>query len=297
MKLYNTFKDVYVGELTVSDHEELAKFASALIRSKKARNALQVSALLKEAASRIHDVTDFDRIVGLCGYLNKTAEAKKFNWDKASDYVLKGGVVLSATAPLLAAAALALRKHMKHEDSFRTILKEHPSLGGPNTPVTRRHFDTLKTFSPDIAANSLVAGNVLHRLHRLGPEGMDVAQVRELASVQSQLRDGNLGAGNVLRNVGDITKTVGEMLRPVDTAAKDLEVLEQTNRTMRAGNEYRLLTDPNADRTARVEGEVKALRAQLMLKQLQETASRNEPVPSKGPAYLGLESYQKRERR
>ena len=255
-----------MGELTAQEHAELAKFASALIRAKHDKAATKASALVKQAAERVYDPEDFEHVAGLCVYLSKYAANAGFNWSKASDYVLKGGLLASALAPIITPIIQAHKRASKHESTFKEIVKEHPSLGGNNIAVTKRHFDVLKTFAPDIASNSLVAGNVLHRMHRLGPGMMDINQVKELASTQAQLQSGT--GKDTLKTVGDLMKTVGETIKPVDPQAREMAAVEQDNKFMRAMQERDKLTSREVNVTSKLKREADLLRAQKELARL-----------------------------
>jgi len=263
MRLFDIFKDVYVGELTTQEQGELAKFASALLQAKYTKSASAASAIIKQAAERIHDPEDYEHIANLCLYLSKHAASinrSGFDWQKASDYVLKGGVLASALAPILGPVIQRHRQARKHDAAFKEVVREHPSLGGNALATTKRHFDVLKTFAPDVASNSLVAGNVLHRMHRLGPGMMDVNQVKELASTQSQLK-GVGSSADSLRSVGDLLKTVGEGIKPGDPQKALTDSTAAENKFLATMLENDKLRDDRTRLTAKLRREADFMRA------------------------------------
>jgi len=303
MKLYDTLKDVFVGELTPDEQQDLAKFASSLLTAKRKRDGVATSGLLKQASEEIHDMWDFDRTAHLLLHLTKTAATTPTNWDKASDYALKGGMLLAATAPLIMAATNAIRKNMKFDQSFHEVIRERPMLAGEHMHQTRRHFDALKTFAPDVAQNSLVAGNVLHRMHRLGPEWMDVNVIKELSNTQKFISDHHKATsernqGGALKSVGDTVKTIGEVFKPkevVDPIIGTIAEIENDNKLLRVQKEQReLAKEPSMfDEAIRLHGIAKQKRG--MEKDLKEWADKDakeaKSLLPQNPAYLGVRAH------
>lgn len=184
MSLYSELQDVFVGELSADEQQELAKFAACMLKAKRKKDAKMSAALVKQASDEIYDLDDYDRVISLLAYLRSVPDLQKeASWKRAADYALKGAAITSALAPLAMTAYKAKREASALEKSFKEIIQEHPVLGAAaNLPMTRRYFDALVSFAPPVAMNSLVAGNVIARMHRLGPAMMDINMVKELVS-------------------------------------------------------------------------------------------------------------------
>lgn len=193
MSLYETFKDVYVGDLTEQETRELAKFASALVQAKAEDNAQTALALVKHAASEINEYEDFEAVCnlfvgiknGMPG-LEKIASVDKV--ERGLNVALKGGILATAMAPMFMGMYKKMQQGRKHDQVFKQVLSDNPDLAKSHAyDDTKRNFDTLKQFSPDVASNALVSGNVLQRMHRLGPALMDINMVKELAGTQKDI--------------------------------------------------------------------------------------------------------------
>ena len=219
MNLYETFKDVYVGDLTEQETRELAKFASALVSAKAEENVEKTAALLKHAASEITEYEDFEAISNLfVGIKNNTPGLEKFasvdRVGKNIDIALKGGLLASAIAPIFVGMYKRNQQRRNHDRVFNQILSENPDLAKSHTyEETKRNFDTLKQFSPDVASNALVSGNVLQRMNRLGPSLMDINMVNELASTQKDISD---------RRKKDFEIAPRTSAQAIDSATRDL---------------------------------------------------------------------------
>lgn len=195
MSLYETFKDIYVGELTEQETRELAKFASALVKAKAEQDVEKTAALVKHAASEVTEYEDFEALSHLfMGIKNNTPGLEKFagadNVQRNIDIALKGGLLATTLAPLFMGMYGKFQQGRKHDAVFKQVLSENPDLAKSHTyEDTKRNFDTLKQFSPDVASNALVSGNVLQRMNRLGPALMDINMVKELAGTQKDISD------------------------------------------------------------------------------------------------------------
>lgn len=231
--LYKEFKDVFVGDLTQEETQELAKFASALVRAKATRDLQHTDLLVKSAAAEVVDFQDFYNVSNLFVAMSKTAEAEgKKGWGKALDYGLKGAMLTSVIAPLAMQAYGMFKNKKAYQDSFGTIMREHPNLAnGTSRTMTARNFDAIKQFAPDIAKNSLVAGNVLQRMHRAGTQHMDINVIKELANSQkfvSDFRKDEQGAG-FAANLGTAARGITEVFpakEPVDPLTATREINE-----------------------------------------------------------------------
>jgi hypothetical protein len=68
------------------------------------------------------------------------------------------------------------------ENSYNTMLQQTPQLAGEDQNVIRSYFDVVKTFSPNAAANPLVAGSLVNKMVQFG--GVDHKLVQDMASLQ-----------------------------------------------------------------------------------------------------------------
>lgn len=249
--LYKEFKDVFVGDLSQEETQELAKFASALVRAKATRDLQHTDLLVKSAAAEVVDFQDFYNVSNLFVAMSKTAEAEgKKGWGKALDYGLKGAMLTSVIAPLAMQAYGMFKNKKAYQDSFGTIMREHPNLAnGTSRTMTARNFDAIKQFAPDIAKNSLVAGNVLQRMHRAGTQHMDINVIKELANSQkfvSDFRKDEQGAG-FAANLGTAARGITEVF-PAKEPVDPLTATREINEANKLSQEARDLVDREAMR-------------------------------------------------
>ena len=260
MKLYDTFKDVYVGELSDSEEQELAKFASALVRAKAAANAEAAQDLVKQASEEIYDFDDFRHVANLCMFVKEAARKDgRSKMETAINIATVGGLLTSAFAPLAMRAYNKYSTNKAFDKSFQEIVRERPSLAQPSSiEQTRRNFGVIKSFSPDVAKNSLVSGNVLERMHRLGPAYMDINAVKEMANTQKFVTDHTSKGmpGSTLGDVGNAASTIGkhyqDKAREIQEAAEKMDAAntpEAKLKAMKAMEEYHQFTAPNAAET------------------------------------------------
>ncbi len=236
--LYQELKDSFVGELTVEDQQELAKFASALMQAKASDDAARTDHLVKQAAAEVSDLEDFSKLAHAFLHLEKTAKTGKMS--NALEYGLKGALLMSAVAPLASQLYNSRKASSAYKKSYNEVLQEHPNLSnGTALDQTKRNFEALKQFSPDVAKNSLVAGNVLQRMHRAGPALMDINMVKELSEGQkniSQYRDSGKGtSGNLSSAIKGVQEfTAKEAPKPVPEPKSALDTLQGSNAMARA---------------------------------------------------------------
>jgi hypothetical protein len=68
------------------------------------------------------------------------------------------------------------------ENSYNTMLSSTPQLAGEDQNTIRSYFDVVKTFSPNAAANPLVAGSLVNKMVQFG--GVDHKLVQDMASLE-----------------------------------------------------------------------------------------------------------------
>jgi len=129
------------------------------------------------------------------------AGAAKTKWSTGDKVNLGLGLAgLAATAVPFAAAALRRRKRDKaiHQAHLH-VLMSHPELRGD--AMTGQYYQTLADFAPDVAANPLIAGEILKQVHRTGGEGVSPAWIKELLDIQ-RMRDERHRAPEVKADIG-----------------------------------------------------------------------------------------------
>jgi hypothetical protein len=197
MSIYQEYSCVY-GDLNDAEKDELGKFGADLISAKITNNADKVVELLKEAAGAIDDVDDLDAFLGLVSWLEK--EAWLPTKDTVKNVILPIAGVSFAAVPAAVLGARSLSRSIKHGQSLQAIMREHPAL--KDDPNTSRYFHMIKSFAPDIAANSLVAGNVMDELRKLGPAAVTPARIAELLQLQGRIGDSHARVPDMIASSG-----------------------------------------------------------------------------------------------
>ena len=203
---FDTLGDIYCSNLTSEDHAELAKFASDFKASIAKEDSVAVRRCIDEIVSGVKTEEEYDQLEAVLSFFEKTA-AKKGKRKKKKKAVSQGLFSdpnrMASTAMFGSAALTALgagygiyAKHKKKKQqqeqlraSINTIARRNPELfNQSNLHNTERYFDMITTFSPTIAGNPDVAGNFLINMNRVGPPGMDLNIVKELASLERDIR-------------------------------------------------------------------------------------------------------------
>ena len=208
MNLYETFKDSLVGELSPSEQQELAKFASALTA---ARGTETEEVIVKEAMNGMVDPEDFVKVAHLVAIAQgqeKTASMK--------DNIIAGSSLaagLAAIAPLAIQAVKKMQSRSAQNAALQHAMQQHPMLGEEaNAMQTRQNFQVLRSFAPDVAASKPVAANALVRMHRMGPAAADINMVKELASTQKEISGKQNTRNDYSSGIKDIGRGVGGLL-------------------------------------------------------------------------------------
>lgn len=210
MSLLTSFAPVF-GELRSEESVKIGAFAEHVASAVHADDGDRLKTLVKTAmASLCDDRPAFLRLIGTLNYAEtygtpseKTAVARLLPLVKiamteidaeqalakqadARDWAHLGvgaaGLALGA-APFLSHMAHRSQREKKIKASFARILQDHPELrSDANTP---RYFQAIVDFAPDVAANALVAGNVMRTMHQIGPGAVTPKMISELLAVQS----------------------------------------------------------------------------------------------------------------
>jgi hypothetical protein len=179
------------GNLSSAQDAELGKFSAELTSAVCGNAVNTVADMLKQAACDISNFEDLESMLGVCEYIEKHAAANvrggigKGVMAHLPAVLLSIGAAFSA-APIIGAGARFAVRSSKINASKDQIRREHPELR--DDPYFERYFDVLRMFSPDVAANPLIAGNVMRELHRLGPEALTPTKVKELLSLQKDFK-------------------------------------------------------------------------------------------------------------
>lgn len=90
--------------------------------------------------------------------------------------------VSAVAIPLIVSGIRSIVEKFELRSSMRQILKEHPELrNDPNVP---HYFQMLSSFSPSVATNPLLAGNLLKKFHETGPSFVQPGTLKELVDIQ-----------------------------------------------------------------------------------------------------------------
>lgn len=243
MALTETYKAVYDG----LDSEGMAKvgaFVSSFLQANAEGDGPAKLGLVKEALAKLADDPEhFDRLLGTLEYAEhygspaeKVAVAhvlpillgamKELDTEAALEKAAEGeGMSPFQKAQLgigvaglgLAAAPFAghvMRRHRQEgriRNSLHQVMQDHPELR--SSPHTSRYFQAIVDFAPDVAANPLVAGNVMKTMHQIGPGSVTPRMIQELLQVQRGVDDRPSSArflGEAAKPVGGLAKTVGD---------------------------------------------------------------------------------------
>lgn len=130
-------------------------------------------------------------------------------------------------------------KEMSIISSARSIKDDHPHLfTDKNIDNTRRYFSMIKTYAPSVAANPLVAGNILNRMHSLGPTVADVNQIKELAEAERAIMNLKEQAGpSLFDQAGQVLSGVNQGLNSTFVNARtkaELTAIKDANKKDKA---------------------------------------------------------------
>jgi len=192
------FAGVYGGPLNPEEQRDVSIFALQVIKSASAGDGATLTNLIKTAAAQITDVDDYEALMGLLDHIEKEGS---FDYKKALMYGLPVVAAGLSAAPAVASAVMGRGRRDNIERSRIQVLREHPELQGDTD--FNRYFDTIKRFAPDVAADPLVAGNIMIEMHRLGPAAMTPTRINELLGLQGRL--------------GDLSKVIPDQIASIGT--------------------------------------------------------------------------------
>lgn len=175
-------------QFTQQEQEDLGRFAMMLAKiassgDKEALNSLFVREL--------RDITDdgFVRIAGILSHfssLEKTAAFGDSFGQTMSALSIPVALGLGA-APLIIGGIKHLMQGSAISSSLKKVYQMHPELkNDPNVPM---YFQTIVDFAPAIAANPLVAGNLLAQWHAAGPSMAQAEIIKTLVGIQKDVSE------------------------------------------------------------------------------------------------------------
>lgn len=216
-KIVDDYAGVYGGFLTPEEQVDLGKFAASLLDAKMSSNKDKIQDLIKNAALEIDNYEDFEAVMGVFDWLEKEAADSKIS--PAIGNVLSAAAAGFAMAPAVASFARHIKRKDAMSKSFEQILKDYPNLkSDPNTP---RYFKLIADFAPDVAANPLIAGNVMETFRKLGPGAITPTAINEILGLQ----------GRISMTAVDAAKAYGEpMSRALEIGAGRAAKLEDISR-------------------------------------------------------------------
>lgn len=238
MSLMDNYRPV-CADLTSAEQAEVGRFAVDLITAQTLGQTEKVASLITEALidlSKDEDSLDLfmrtAEYVECCGEsMDKLAMAglveritsavvgaeKVAQMSTPQKWQLGLGVAGAglAAAPFVAHAVKSKMRDAKIQKSFAQSLQDHPHL--KSDPHLHRYFQAVVDFAPTVAANSLLAGNVLNAMHQIGPAAVTPRFIGELLLVEKDysaqskapelLGDAAKGATGLSGTIGDIVKT------------------------------------------------------------------------------------------
>lgn len=209
MSLAETYRPLY-AELPTAELTKVGTFASAFLAARGSGDVALQRDLIKQAVAPLaNDSEALDHLLGALHYaglhgsldekvavaqltpfvrdaMRELDEAHRKTaaldgYQKTQIGMGMAGLGLAA-APFVGHLTHKMKRAGKIKQSLTQIMQEHPELR--QNPHTPRYFQAVVDFAPDVAANSLVAGNVLKAMHQIGPGSVTPKMLSELLSVQ-----------------------------------------------------------------------------------------------------------------
>ncbi len=233
MALTENYRALY-ADLTDSELAEVGAFVSDLILAKSSSDSEKIASLLQSALSDLtQDEDSLDLFFGTAEYVENCGDAgdkiavanlldcvgsligsptKTASFATAAQLGLSAAGVGLAAAPFIAHATRRRAQEGKIKKSFAEVMRDHPHLRGD--PHLSRYFQAIVDFAPNVAANSLVAGNVLNSMHQIGPQAVTPEAIGKLLSVEKDYVGQPQGAdllSETAKPVSDFGHTIGHL--------------------------------------------------------------------------------------
>jgi hypothetical protein len=179
------YESLFSVDLTSEDAEAAARFSTHVTKLAISGRAAGISDFIKSAFANaapavIAELTALTHIFVTHGTdIEKQAFAP----------------MLSGLQATLASLPLKELQKLRADEEARTsslhqaladIVKTHPQLAGDQKSLAE-HFDVMARFAPDVASSSVLSGNILSQLHKLGPGALTHQMIGELRKIQEGL--------------------------------------------------------------------------------------------------------------
>lgn len=204
------------GVLQDEDMEKLAQLEADIIEASMKSGGAVLEVLADHLTKEGFDQADYDKAARYLESLGieddeseKTARIKlpKGAWGTIAGMA---GPLLG-TGMLLALGGERLYSEISSRKTFRSVLaqikKQNPELR--RDPMTDQHFEVLTSFSPSLARNAVVAGNLLLKMKQWG--AIDHKTVQDLITMEKNLAETRRPAGTF----GDTIRTMTSFQRMV----------------------------------------------------------------------------------
>ncbi len=183
-------------EFTGEEQAEIGRFAANLMKLASSNDTEGIIRLFHEEFKGMDEET-FDQVDRYFEFLNLydngSGMAKTAGRMPPIESVLSALAFGLATTPLIEKLIGKIAKDRGLKESLRKILQAHPELRkDPNVP---EYFQAVADFSPTVAKNPLVAGNVMMQMHRVGPSYVTPQLIETLVGIQKEIRPQELGLG------------------------------------------------------------------------------------------------------
>lgn len=197
--VFTQFSCLYGTYLSKQQRNEVSDFGVKLAQAIHEDDADGVMDLIKEAAQEIDDPNYAESFMGFCqeliddcDQLQKTGAASTLlphlknptNIANAISVVGAGATLALAASPMIKDRIARRRRERQIGESVQQIVNENPTLR--DDPNAHHYFRIIKNFAPDVAADPLLAGNVMRDMQTFGPRALTTTRVKDLLSLQRE---------------------------------------------------------------------------------------------------------------
>ena len=195
--VFTEFACLYGTHLSRDQRADVSDFGVKLARAISEDDSEAVVDLVKEAAQQIEDPDYAESFLGFCqeladdcDRLEKTGAASTLlpalrnptNIANAIKFVGAGAGLALAATPAISASIRKRQRGRQINESVKQIVHENPTLR--DDPNAHHYFRIIKNFAPDVAADPLLAGNVMWDMQTFGPRALTTTRVKDLLSLQ-----------------------------------------------------------------------------------------------------------------
>ena len=204
------------GVLQDEDMEKLAQLEADIIEASMKSGGSVLEVLADHLTKEGFDQADYDKAARYLESLgiedDESEKTAKIRLPKTTLGRLAGiAGPLLGTGMLLALGGERLYSEISTRKTFRTVLaqikKQNPELR--RDPMTDQHYEVLTSFSPSLAKNAVVAGNLLLKMKQWG--AIDHKTVQDLITMEKNLTETRRPAGTF----GDTIRTMTSFQRMV----------------------------------------------------------------------------------